>query len=221
MWRHIFALGPLIMIGMVVFSAMNDGGAQPIRYGHHADFAVSQRAARDRLVTAAAPIPGELSAIFFVIDCFRRKYHGNRVPAAVLALSGLLTLGLTSLLYYLFWGYRPLKGRDQVYGDQFCAQCLAATDARPAPGALAVNVILGTRYLGASEPCARCRSVVRTLWLWILFPLVPLGSYRIISLDGKRFIGRHVRMYWPQITAVYGIALSVFFLAVILVAARH
>jgi len=169
----------------------------------------------------AGVICGELAAVFFVIDAFRRKYYGNRVVAGVLALTGLLTCGVTSLLYYISWGWRPSQAAGEVYGDRLCAGCLASTTECAAPGSLALNIVFGTRYMGALERCEECRSVVRTLWFWIFVPLIPLGSYRVVSTDGRRFVGRRTALHWTQVSMVYGIALSAVFLFVIMLAVHR
>ncbi len=71
------------------------------------------------------------------------------------------------------------------------------------------DVIMGTRYMGASDRCPTCLSVVRTLWVWLLLPVFPLGTYRIIPTDTYSFIGRRAKLNWPQVASVYVIAVSV------------
>jgi hypothetical protein len=64
--------------------------------------------------------------------------------------------------------------------------------------------------------------VVRTLWFWLVVPVIPLGSYRVIATNGNHFIGRRtITPHWTQISMVYGIALSALFLVVMIYAAHH
>ncbi len=97
---------------MLFFGPANRGGDREMHYGK---LCGATAAAGDGEVVCewsasmGGMIYGELAAIFFVIDAFRRKYYGNRVVAGVLALTGLLTCGVTSLLYYVVWGCRPSR----------------------------------------------------------------------------------------------------------------
>lgn len=89
------------------------------------------------------------------------------------------------------------------------SQCLTSTTDRTAPGSLAMNVVLGSRYMGSSDRCPACRSVIRTLWLWLVLPVFPLGSYRVITTDTYSFIGRRTKLNWSQVVTVYAVAAAV------------
>ncbi len=74
----------------------------------------------------------------------------------------------------------------------FCTTCLERTSPRSSGGTFTFNGIGSTLY-GSKDPCATCGSVIRTLWLCVLFvPLVPLGKYRVIQLGGRRFLSRRL-----------------------------
>lgn len=52
---------------------------------------------------------------------------------------------------------------------------------------------IGLMLYGNKEPCATCGSVIKTLWFCVVFiPLIPLGKYRVIALDGRRFLSRRL-----------------------------
>ena len=70
-------------------------------------------------------------------------------------------------------------------------------------------LVFGTRYMGSADRCEDCKSVVRTLWAWVVLPVFPLGSYRVIPLETYQFIGRRTALRWPQVAAVYVMALAV------------
>jgi hypothetical protein len=163
----------------------------------------------DKALPDAQLIWGEGAAIFFLVDCLRRKYRGDRAAALAFALLGLISGGIGSLVYYAFWGYRPLKPAEDVFGGTFCTECLASTRDQAAPGSHTFRFVLGNRYMGTSDPCIRCRSVIRTLWLWILLPIIPFGSYRVISTDTHHFIGRRASLRWSQVLSVYIMTLAV------------
>jgi hypothetical protein len=74
----------------------------------------------------------------------------------------------------------------------FCPTCLERTSPKSSGGTFTFNGI-GTILYGRKDPCATCGSVVKTLWLCVLFvPLVPLGKYRVIQLGGRRFLSRRM-----------------------------
>ena len=74
----------------------------------------------------------------------------------------------------------------------FCKACLAATSDKAPGGTYTFNTV-GTRLFFAADRCPECHSIVQKKAVCALFiPLIPLGKYRVIYVDSKRYIGRRV-----------------------------
>ncbi|WBB61079.1 tetratricopeptide repeat protein [Streptomyces sp. WMMC500] len=74
----------------------------------------------------------------------------------------------------------------------FCGACTDETVALAAPDTETVNGF-GTRFYGAADPCPRCGSVVKRLFMCLLFiPVWSMGRYRVITLGGSRYVGRRI-----------------------------
>ncbi|MGP4016707.1 tetratricopeptide repeat protein [Saccharopolyspora sp. 5N708] len=78
----------------------------------------------------------------------------------------------------------------------FCGSCTDETIAWAAPDTTTFNGF-GTRFYGAADPCPRCGSVVKGLYLCLLWiPVWPMGRFRIITLSRSltgsraRYVGR-------------------------------
>jgi hypothetical protein len=75
----------------------------------------------------------------------------------------------------------------------FCKKCQFETIAR-ASGNLSRFNGIGTTFLGSSNACAECRSVVKRVWFTVLFiPVVPMGRYRVIQMSPQEFLSRRLR----------------------------
>ena len=149
------------------------------------------------------------SITLFVVDAFRRKYEGPRARALGFALGGYFTLGLSSLIYYLFWGWRPLQLANEVYGSgKFCADCIEASTVQAAPDSEMYEIGIGSVLLGNAKYCPNCKARIKTLWAWYIIPLCPLGSYRIIPTSMGRYVGRRTELYWWHVIGVYVVGLS-------------
>ena len=53
--------------------------------------------------------------------------------------------------------------------------------------------MIGTAFFGARDRCPMCRSVVRTEFLQILFPIVPLRKCRLKYSTPREYAGRRLR----------------------------
>jgi hypothetical protein len=206
--RHFFALGAVFLLFSTIFGIVRGTGAysrQPpaLAPAHHSPSSL------DKAMTLAPLVWGYGAGVFFLVDAIRRKYRGSRSIALALTVVGLLSAGLTSLIYYAIWGHRPIEDASDVFGIAFCPRCLQLTEDREAPGSMVHNVVVGTRYMGSADRCDQCGSVVRTLWLWLIVPVLPLGSYRVISTDTYRFIGRRTNLRTVHVISVYGITLAI------------
>jgi hypothetical protein len=83
---------------------------------------------------------------------------------------------------------------------------------------------IGTRFLGSAEP-RRDGSYIATKWFCLLFPLIPLGSYRLWPEDhSSRAFGMYssstfriksTGLYLPHLAKVYGVYLA-FYLFMVL-----
>ncbi len=83
---------------------------------------------------------------------------------------------------------------------------------------------IGTAYIGQAD-VRPDGSYIRTNWFCFVFPLIPLGSYRIWPESSKSyalgmystssFKAKPVGMYWPQVFKIYGIYLAFYIFLII------
>jgi hypothetical protein len=75
----------------------------------------------------------------------------------------------------------------------FCEKCLLETTVQSSGNLHTVNGI-GTGFVGTSELCSGCRSVIRRVWFTFFFlPVVPLRKYRVMQISPQQFLSRRVR----------------------------
>jgi hypothetical protein len=132
-------------------------------------------------------ILAEVGALVLMIDAMLRKYSSPKALPIAIAVLGLLTLGMSSIVYYLAWGRFPADVETNV-ATQFCENCVACSLDKHAPSTYAHHFI-GTRLFGGADRCAACGSVVKTLWFCFLLPLIPFASYRILPV-GEATVSR-------------------------------
>ncbi len=120
MWRHLFAVGPVLFFISIVIGLARGPGGGPTRSEIQKQTRSAQHKEWDNAVALGPVIWCEISAIFFLFDSIRRKYRGSRAVAVALAVVGLLTLGWVSLVYYVIWGRHPIEPATEVYGTGFC-----------------------------------------------------------------------------------------------------
>jgi len=133
-----------------------------------------------------------------LIDCWHRRkrgYTSSAMTMLFLVITGYPSGGLTSLLYYLFWGWRPLPPQA-VY--DFCPACEAASTSESAGNTFTFNFIYGTKLIGGAKACPICRSVIQTKLFMFAFLWIPLGSYRVIRTSGYTYISRRTSAYLPH-----------------------
>ena len=158
---------------------------------------------------------GLTGAIILLIDAFKRQYESPKALPIGFALVGLLTFGLTSLIYYVIWGWAPGRPSGDPAASQFCAACLQATLDKPAPATATVNGLVGTRLMGMADRCPKCGSSVKTLWLMLLLPIIPFASYRIlpvgkVTFNRASYVGRKMpRMNWGQVWPILSMLLAI------------
>jgi hypothetical protein len=75
----------------------------------------------------------------------------------------------------------------------FCHKCASETEARSSGNLRRFNGI-GTGFLGSSDPCQECASVVRRVWLTVFYlPVIPLEKYRVLQVSPEHFYSRRLR----------------------------
>ena len=212
MWRHLFAAIPAAMLLVAVARTASPDTSynRPLTAAERQGLTVRQPAKSPATEWGVKIALGlcAASAVYFFVDAIRREITTGKTTALAIAFVGMLTFGFVSLLYYAIWGRHPLRPAADVYGDgRFCPRCLARSTDRPAPGTVVYNAIYGTQPMGAADRCDACKSVVRTIWLWLIVPLVPIGSYRMIATERNHYVGRRTSLRWSQVLPVYGIVL--------------
>ena len=92
---------------------------------------------------------GLLSSIFFIIDAFRREYYSSRELPIALAIMGLFSFGILSVVYYVFWGWRELRVE---YANGFCDACVKETTEYDQSLDLStINLVNGGRLVGSAK----------------------------------------------------------------------
>ena len=210
MLRHVIATSLLLLYGFVFIDTV----LKSPREVNRRPLPTSIRAVKPK-PNPLAPIAPYLSisilsigALYFLIDAFRRPFRGDRTTALAIAILGVISFGLFSLVYYAIWGRHPLHKRDEIYSTAFCDRCIASTIEDPAPDTGTHKALVGTRFMGGTDPCPTCKSIVRTFWVWFMIPIAPLGSYRMIWLDPTHYLGRRARFDTRHILGVYAIVLA-------------
>lgn len=74
-----------------------------------------------------------------------------------------------------------------------CYRCWEQTTDESPGDMVTINVLFGTRFLNAGDPCPYCGSLVQTKWFCILFPIVLLGRYRVRNLGNDQYVGRKLK----------------------------
>ena len=75
----------------------------------------------------------------------------------------------------------------------FCKKCLFETTGQSSGNLSTINGI-GTAFVGSSDACPSCRSVVRRVWFtFLLLPVVPLRKYRVMQISPQQFLSRRLR----------------------------
>jgi hypothetical protein len=75
----------------------------------------------------------------------------------------------------------------------FCKKCALESTSQSAGNLRTINGI-GTAFVGSSDPCPNCKSVVRRVWFtFLLVPVVPLGRYRVMQISPQQFFSRSLR----------------------------
>lgn len=95
-----------------------------------------------------------------------------------------------------------------VVASGFCERCKEQSTEHT-PGAISTTNGVGRKFYGSADPCPECGGIVRTLWfVFIDFPLLPLGTYRYKPVgeegfNSVRFVARKMPMRWEQVFATW------------------
>jgi hypothetical protein len=96
----------------------------------------------------------------------------------------------------------------------FCSTC-ASQSTEQTPGNISSVNGIGRKFYGSADPCAKCGSVIRTLWwTFIDMPVIPLGTYRYKTISDvnyrlSRFWARRTGMRWDQVLKTWAVGLAV------------
>jgi hypothetical protein len=76
---------------------------------------------------------------------------------------------------------------------EFCQRCLFETSAQSSGNLQRINGI-GTTFIGQSEECGECASVIRRVWITVVYvPLIPLAKYRVLQISPRQFFSRRLK----------------------------
>jgi len=101
----------LIILFLAYFTALFTVGGQLLEWnfspvGRYAALAISAF--------------GLLGIVYFVVDSFRREYQQDRTLPIALAIAGVFSFGLTTIVYFMVWGWQD---RHVKYASDFCDAC--------------------------------------------------------------------------------------------------
>ncbi|GEM_PF-5187824 len=75
----------------------------------------------------------------------------------------------------------------------FCERCKDESTEKSIGNLFTMNGI-GAGLYGASQRCPDCDSVIRRIWICVIFvPLIPLDRYRVIHPSPNQFFSRRLR----------------------------
>ena len=154
-----------------------------------------------RICSIALLAASFLAILFFVVDAFRRQYDQERPLAIALAFTGVLSLGLTTVLYYLRWGSQPVRFQ---FNDHFCETCLQSSEeCNYSLNLQTFNYVIGGRLVGQSCRCAECGSTVRTHCFFLFgIPVYSAGSFRVQCPATDLYIVRKCEFHWAHILTI-------------------
>ncbi len=156
----------------------------------------------------AVRLGGFIGTVVLFIDALRRQYDEPKAMPLVLAGMGIVCMGITSVIYYLEWGNDPTKPPAAIAED-FCQECVAHTRPERVMQMSASHRILTVRLIGSMRRCPNCGSIIKTLWLWCLIPMLPFCSYRVLPNHQAAIGSARVRvrrlpwMDWTQVGIRY------------------
>jgi hypothetical protein len=81
--------------------------------------------------------------------------------------------------------YSPLRN--------FCKRCLEETTNESPGNTTSVNLVIGTMMVDGRDRCPDCHSIVRRKLRLCLFFYYTVARYRVIYVEGSRYVGRRLK----------------------------
>ena len=193
------------MIGLVIFNLVV---MAVLLFGRVAWLEQSAATALGRVCILAMFALSFVGTIYFVVDASRRQFDQERELAIALAVTGVLSGGLTTILYYLRWGYQPIR---DLFHDRFCESCWnSSSDYHGTLDLQTYNYVFGGRLVGQSRECPECGSTVRTHCVYLLgIPVYSAGSFRVQCLATNQYLLRKCDFYWPHVLTILIMPLAI------------
>ena len=154
-----------------------------------------------RFVTISVVVCGLLGIAYFVVDAFCREYEADRTLPIALAITGLFSFGLTTIAYFMLWGWRD---RQVAYAADFCDSCVdESSEFSTNLDLTTINFVNGGRLVGSAERCATCGSTIKTHCFYLFgIPLFSGGSFRVQCPAMGQYVLRKRRFYRPHVLQI-------------------
>jgi len=169
-----------------------------------------------RFVTLSIVVCGLIGIVYFVVDAFRRDYEADRTLPIALAITGVFSFGLTTIVYFMLWGWRD---RHVAYAADFCEVCSGeSSEVTTDLDLTTINFVNGGRLVGSADRCGTCGSTIKTHCFYLFgMPVFSTGSFRVQCPAMGQYILRKRRFYRPHLfqialmsAVVLGIALAIY-----------
>ena len=131
-----------------------------------------------RFVTLSIVVCGMIGIAYFVVDAFRREYEADRTLPIALAITGLFSFGMTTIVYFMLWGWRD---RHVAYAADFCEMCSGeSSEVTTELDLTTINFVNGGRLVGSADRCGACGSTIKTHCFYLFgIPIFSTGSFRV------------------------------------------
>ena len=141
---------------------------------------------------------GYIGIIYFIVDAFRREYQADRTLPIALAIVGILSFGLTTIIYFMTWRWQD---RHFAYATDFCDSCITESSEVAEPLDLTtINFFIGGRLLGGAKKSSSCGSTIKTHCFYVFgIPVYSRGSFRTQCPAMGEYILRKRPLYWTHL----------------------
>jgi hypothetical protein len=133
-----------------------------------------------------------------------------------LAIAGVFSFGLTTIAYFMLWGWRD---RHVAYAAGFCDTCSGeSSEVTTGLDLTTINFVNAGRLVGAAERCDTCGSTIKTHCFYLFgMPIFSSGSFRVqcpamgqYILRKRSFYRRHVLQIVLLPVVLLGFALAIY-----------
>ncbi|MEO1996055.1 MAG: hypothetical protein ABGZ17_12345 [Planctomycetaceae bacterium] len=154
-----------------------------------------------RGLTLLIVVCGLVGIAYFVVDAIRREYEADRTLPIALAIAGVFSFGLTTIAYFMVWGWRD---RHVAYKSDFCETCTGETSEVTTDLDLTtVNFVNGGRLVGSAEQCETCGSTIKTHGFYLFgIPMFSRGSFRVQCPAMGQYMLRKRPFYRPHVLQI-------------------